>query len=777
MAVLSRVNFQSQQRLDLTHMLANDSFAAYDFRAMLQMMNGISKNYIVSGLEVNGVSGLAVSISIKNSMVLSPLDGTVAFYTATSDDPDLQIIVPPATSNVYIEAYIERSTSTSVTTAFFDPGATSASTPAGSEFTASTDFQAIVELKFRYKTDGFSADAIPVAKVQTNPTAVEFVTDCRNLFFRLGTGGSTPDPFNKYEWSNLREETSNPGPATAIGQLNSNNPYFVSDADGAKNDKSIRNMKEWMDAVMTVMAEIKGTPTWYFPTVGKTIPNLLFLSGNATTILPVPNRTIQWSLGNDEILRSKGTGLPTSWALNFGPVRWYLGGTFVSTTTRRFSNKNWTIPVNENEAFFLLLDREKRPSGVPANSVKWGTEFISASAQLAEPDILKHVKGQEGDFTGVAIGDYVRKEGGDYYEYYRVTGIVSAGSPIQWPAIDVANENIDHGNWGTIATNACTGLLLERSLSATSVEPFRWFRASYNQEDLFKTSSDPLKVQSNAGSPLVISVDDINLYWLGRRSSQVNTDILLFRGYGNMSPGEEMFALDDSDGSLKSISSSLFLEVNTGTAYSTPTLSSLNPNVLRITKRKTENLVNDGVNNFNAWQTFEINTSVSALSADGDGLWVRLDDSQSGVGVLTSGTVDPAEPTAPTANVFQVLPSSVNPLRNFRNRNVFLLCRRVTINGIPSLQFFDGTVLQADGVALQKDITKVISGVTTSVGATTAVVHNYLRNTADFLWSARRTGTGEAVSIGGVQTATGLTLDATPGGAESLTVVFSRHVP
>lgn len=777
MSVLSRVAFASQQRVDLQHMLGQQSFNAFDFRAMLQMMNGLNKNYVINGLEINGVSGLAISISVKNCMVVTPLDGITSFFVATSDDPDVQLVLPPAVSNVFVEAYFERSTEVPVTTGFFDPGAVSETNPAGSEFTASVDFQEVINLKFRYKTDGFTSDAIPVAKITTSPTAVTLVTDSRNLFYRLGTGGASPNPFFKYEWSSLRQETSNPGPASAIGQLNSNNPYFVADADGAKNDKSIKNMKEWMDAVMSVIAEMKGTPTWYFPTVGKTIPNLLFLTGNATSITSVPNRTIQWSRANDEKLRSKGTGLPTSWAMNYGPVKWYLGGSFVSSATRQFSTFDWEISIDEAQAFFLLLQRETRPSGVPTSSVKWGTEFISPAAQIAESDVLKHVKGQQGDFTGVAIGDYVRKEGSDYFEYYRVTGIVEAGSPIQWSSVDIVNENIAGANWGTKATNACTGLLLERSVDETATEPYRWFRAAYSQDDMYKTATDPFKVQSNSVSPLVIDVDDINLYWLGRRSSQINTSILLFRDYGNMSPGEEMVALDDSDGSLKSITSTPVLNLDPGTAFdSSQNLTSLNSTRLTLSKRKTDNLVNFGSNNGSAWQKYQITATIN-FPNDGDGLWVRLDDAQSVLATLSSGTVDPSEPTVPTTNVYEVLPETQNPLRNFRNVNVFLVCRRVTFNGIVSLQFFDGTILQSDGVTLQKDISKVITGVTTSTTVTSTATHGFLRNTKSFIWNARRTSTDEVVNLAATHTNTGLILEATPGGAENLTLVFSRHVP
>ena len=763
-------------RLDLHHLLAEQSFTAFDFRSMLQMMNGLDRNYVINGMIIVGLSGLTASIEVKNAMLLCPLNGITSFYTATSDDPTVEIVVPPSIDKIFIEAYFEKVTQVPVTTAIFDPSSTTPATPAGTEFTAPVDFQEVVQLNFRYQINGFSADSIPIAIVKTNSTAIMQVTDARNMFFRLGTGGAAPDPYNKFLWSTQREETNNPGAANDIGQFSSGNPYFSSDATGAKNDKAIQTLKQWMDAVMTVLSEIKGTPTWYFPTVGQTIPNLLFLTGNATSVVPTLNRTIQWSRSNDNKVRAKGTGFPTSWAMNFGTVQWYLGNTFTSASSRKFSDKDWSFTINDKEAFFVLLQRETIPAGTPGNSVTWGSQFISTDISITALPIARQVKGQPGDFTGIAIGDYVRKEGDQYYKYYRVVGIAEAGVASTW---DPVAQTIAMGAWGQVATSGCTGLILERDVEGTSAEPYKWFRSAYSAEDMYKTaSSDSFKVQSNSLSPLVLPIDDINLYWLGRRSSDAGTNLLMLRDYGNMSPGEETPWLDDSAGGSQMFGSEIYLNLNHGSAISgAGALDSLTSTIATITRRKSDNLIDVGLGNQNAIQGFTFTEpSTLSFSADGDGLWVRLDDNQIGTSPLIAGVVDPAEPTVPVLNVYQILPFSTVPLRSPRNWNVFLVARRVTLNGVVSLQFWDGTVLQSDGVALQRDITKVITGITTSTTVTSAVTHGYLRNNFDFLWNARRTSTNRIVGIGATHTATGLTLDATPGGAENLTVVFSRSL-
>jgi hypothetical protein len=755
MAVLARRNFTSQARLDLQDLLAEQSFTAYDFRAFSTIMQGLNKNYVVRGLEISGVSGLTINVSIRDSVMLCPLDNQAAFYVANSDDQDVELLLPPSTENVFVEAYLERDTSVPVSQAIFDPGATTSTTPAGSEFTAAVDFQAIMELKFRFKTDAFSADAIPVAKFKTSSVAVTEVTDSRNMFFRLGSGGPAPDQFNRYEWSTAREENLVPGDPAQIGQLNVSNPYFVTDANGSKNDKAIKNLKEWMDAMMTVIAEIKGTPTWYFPANNKTIPNLLFLTGNATSIVPQPNRIIQWSRAGDVKLRTKGTGDALQWSMNFGYVKWTVGGAFVSSTSRAYASNSFECTVADGRSVFLRLERETRPSSSSGNSVKWGVEAI---ASIPAIPVGQTVKGQEGDFIGVAVGDYVRKEGDDYFEYNRIIGVVENG------VLNTTN--------GYIATSATAGLQVENTISSPSTEPFRWFRSAYSQEDLFVSTADGLQASSNSLSPLTIAVDDINMYWIGRRAG----NIFLFRDYGNMQPGEEVPTLDDESAFILP-SAPLHLRLDKG-AYidSLGNFTSLNASVLTIDKRKTDNLVDFGSGNTDAWQNYTIASSQSMVfSADEAGLWVRLDDQAAAVAPLVSGLVEPAEPTVPTLNVLEVLPVAVNPKRSLRNANVYLIARRVTIDGVVALQFFDGTVVKSEGISIGTDVSKVVSGVATSVSGTTAVVHGFQRNTKDFVWSAKD-ATDVSVHIGGVHQSTGLLLDATPGGIENLSITFVRHL-
>jgi hypothetical protein len=76
------------------------------------------------------------------------------------------------------------------------------------------------------------------------------VEDARWLLCRLGTGGTNPNPFFTYPWPEGR--TENP---------NSSSDDSVDPFSGG--DKALGDLKSWMNAVMSVLREIKGTTYWY----------------------------------------------------------------------------------------------------------------------------------------------------------------------------------------------------------------------------------------------------------------------------------------------------------------------------------------------------------------------------------------------------------------------------------------------------------------------------------------------------------------------------------
>lgn len=102
-----------------------------------------------------------------------------------------------------------------------------------------------------------TSNVCPIAKVETNTNNnVVAITDSRNMLFRLGSGGDTPDSLNVFTWADSTRRE--------------NNQYFeppTSAADPfAGGDKEIVSLKEWMDSIMTRLWEVGSGEYWYRPT-------------------------------------------------------------------------------------------------------------------------------------------------------------------------------------------------------------------------------------------------------------------------------------------------------------------------------------------------------------------------------------------------------------------------------------------------------------------------------------------------------------------------------
>ena len=101
MAVQSRNNLLAQQRLDLTHVLAAESFTAFDFRTLMTMFTGSNFTYVMRGFQITGTSGLTLSVNVADAMVLNPQDNNGSFYRGLPSDPD-QIVQLPASTKQHL---------------------------------------------------------------------------------------------------------------------------------------------------------------------------------------------------------------------------------------------------------------------------------------------------------------------------------------------------------------------------------------------------------------------------------------------------------------------------------------------------------------------------------------------------------------------------------------------------------------------------------------------------------------------------------------------------
>lgn len=261
MAVLGRLLISSAERLDLPDILSMDSYAAGDWKYFVKGLIGSSRPYILKGFDIidpqSSIGTQGCSIRVADSMVLFPESKAGPYFHGLQEGHPLATpIVPELRKNAVNYVYLTLSTfNTSVDTrAFWDPDKDGGN---GGEFTQDVNTESVLKVDVNVSTGSFPLNTIPIAKITVGPVVITAIEDARDLMFRLGTGGVSPDPFNRYAFRSLpgsgykRQETPN-----TLTSASDPNPF-----QGA--DKNIQTLKEWMDVVMTKLLEIGGTNYWY----------------------------------------------------------------------------------------------------------------------------------------------------------------------------------------------------------------------------------------------------------------------------------------------------------------------------------------------------------------------------------------------------------------------------------------------------------------------------------------------------------------------------------
>jgi hypothetical protein len=663
MAVLGRLKIAPNQRLDLPDVIAFDAYSAGDWKGFLEAMVD-DKPYLIKGFEISQPNTLignpagSVDVVVVGSSMWWAAGQEGSFFVSLPDAANKSVTLITDATN-YIEMTLTLGSRAEDARALWDPGANGG---AGGEFTQVVDTESFIDVEITRNNTGFSSDKIPIAKVVVNSSNnVVSITDSRPMLFRLGTGGNTPDPLNDYIW---RDEPA--GYSRTDSPTTMNSPSDANVFRGA--DKNIRSFKEWMDAVMSRIKEIDGGSKWFQASGGGgggsggalSLVNLFLDSQAGHSPMPDRKVSLTWSKNSDGKLRSEnavGYNAPIKWGANVGQLRWQLGGAFVSGTNRSYSDYTFEIPIADGENVYLALQRDGVLNGDPIvhfENLSGVVGFCSAFAANA--------------FTGIACGDYVRKESNSLYQYYRVAELrVNAGTPFAGGTIE-----------GIVADATVQYLLLETHDGpiATTDEPYRFFRKSYTELDLITST---------------VGTIDTSKYWLGRRFGAM----LYLRDYGDLQPGEETEVLNDSDGSGSGGVSDLTFDKEYDSVYDPSTGYVLKSGglttLLTIRQRIADNTIGSpsGVDNSNALLAFTINAPIGLMN-DNDGLWVRL-------GVTGGGLANGDVTDVTTDNVWEVLDPTSTPLRTYDNKNVYLVARKFTINGVATLFFSDGTMLAADG--------------------------------------------------------------------------------
>lgn len=285
MGVQRRVNWISQQRVDVPDMRSLESAVSNDFDQLIQsFVTGTSQGYIMRGFEISmagaiggAASGLQlivdpgavfhVSSSQSGTFYLVPV-GTPAQQLNSATNTIIDGAFAPSAIN-YIgleyERFIDDTTSSQVY--IWNP-------TTNNETTKNAPRAQILRYRIKITTSTFASNVLPIATVTTDSgNNVVSITDARWMLFRLGTGGAAPNPFYVYPWTAQAEgRTENPSTSSS----NSVNPFHGG-------DKMLMTLKDWMNAIMTSLQEIKGTVYWYSPGSAGSIDSLRTDLGNTIT--------------------------------------------------------------------------------------------------------------------------------------------------------------------------------------------------------------------------------------------------------------------------------------------------------------------------------------------------------------------------------------------------------------------------------------------------------------------------------------------------------------
>jgi hypothetical protein len=391
MAVLQRVRAIGNERFDLPDFLNLDAFANADWAEFVEKVLSTSP-VIVSGFDITspqsliGTDTTTVSINIANSVMFHPTStgGAGGFFVASSSEP-AQSVTLTANQTNFIE--VDQSTSTGApdTRAIWDESGGADGT--GEEFTQTVDTVTNLDASVTVNTTSFTAGRVPIAQVVVNVSGViTGITDSRNLFYRLGSGGASPNPLNAFTFPN-----------TPAGFSRTDTPVTVTSSGGVSpflgSDKNIPTLKDWMDAMMTRVAELQGSPFW-------------FANGGAIAGGSLSN--LWWdSLGS--ILTTTGT---FSWVSATSTFSWDAILTVQSIT----GPYNFQIPIGsktvaDGEVVYIdLLRNVTIPSG----------------GELTWSNANTFVNGAVGRFAGLVVGDWIKKSSDTWDKYVEIVDFKNA---------------------------------------------------------------------------------------------------------------------------------------------------------------------------------------------------------------------------------------------------------------------------------------------------------------------------------------------------------------
>jgi hypothetical protein len=392
MAVLGRLLVSSAERLDLPDFLSIDSYTQGDFKQLMRTFVGDDKPYVIRGFDVinpgASIGTQNISIRVADSAVYYP--GSLAgpfFHGLEEGNSQATPLIPELRKNATNYVYLTLTTTDAAqdTRAFWDPDKEGG---VGGEFTQDVNTQTVLSVEANVSVSAFPEDTIPVAIVEVGSNFITDITDARDMFNRLGTGGINPNPLATYQFR------SEPSAAYQRSEPNITMTNALDPNSFQGGDKNIRSLKEWMDVVMTKLLELSGTTYWYEDTSTFSLVNI-FKDALGTSI--------------------KSKGVWQSSDSTAGLLTWTEDIVLESIPDKR------TVFVRDGNK--TLSDQQV----LYFDQVR-GENFNTGSVAVEWFNATNFVNGNLGSFENLSKGDWVKKADDPDYRYLRVEEFYAAAS-------------------------------------------------------------------------------------------------------------------------------------------------------------------------------------------------------------------------------------------------------------------------------------------------------------------------------------------------------------
>lgn len=339
-------NWVGQQRVDIPHLREIESAVAADFDLLAGAIMAGKQALVVRGFDLLttdavGNAATSLQLNVANGILIHPLASENGSIFSVPSTAAVEVLSPSnakvsgsftASATNYVGIDLKRAADdTTADLVMILNASTLAEVPKTVPLGRTLDYRIVVS------TTDFSATShvLPIAKVKTDgANNVETIEDARQMFFRLGKGGSNPDRQSSYGW-----------PANRLEGV-------VSATAFTGGDKGILSGKDFNDALMTRLWELGGGEYWYAATSDRDVKLC-----KTSTIIPATGDNFQWTLGSQTF---EWVGLRFAFANSTGWYNDIADGT--------------SSPLADNECLYVDIDRTTNRTG--------GTALVMAKALL-----------------------------------------------------------------------------------------------------------------------------------------------------------------------------------------------------------------------------------------------------------------------------------------------------------------------------------------------------------------------------------------------------------